>query len=842
MESEALWDYVAGSGGGGGKGKGGSEQPNTLRSLSTLMVLWLLSEGEILPFSGDDLLKRVYIEQTPVMNPDGSRNFKGVEAVMTAGVQNEALLKGFSDATRTPVPVNANIRKDVGPTTRFIANREFDLLMLNFQVPILMESEDNKVSGTTVEADIFIIDKSNSIVTKDSNGDPGPYRLSISGKTEAYERQVTFTLNDNGPWRVRIERITDDSKTSTLRNELVWQSYIGLILIPLQYPNSAKLAISASAKEISSSASFGIRAKGLKFEYPSCYDPESRTFSGFFDGTFSEYGYTNNPAWVLRGVVLADRWGAGKNVPDDYLDPYTLYELAKRCDERVSDGKGGKEPRYQINFYLTDARDAGQLLDEIVSVFNGMIAYTGSKLIFGIDEPTPPIYHWTKANTIQKVNAQTGQIERPNFEYAGTAIQARHTVALVGFYDEENFNQLDYEYVPDEEGIAQYGYNEIKFIAFGCTTRSQAHRAGLYRLATELNQTQVLKTWHGPEAQIFRPWQCAYVFDPDQNPNRVGGRLLGATLSELTLDREVEILPSRIYSVICVQAEYEDIVDLSSVATAPHTVRGSGFTQSLKGAGLNRAYVTEVVSSTELRLSANPQLGTGSAVEVTFFLGNISLTRVVTNAPGTTRTLTLAEPLPAIPPKNSAWALTDNTDPAAIYRILSITPKYDDSGQVEEYEVTSVEQSYQKWDKIEQYELTGRETPVIQRRSRSPEIQNTEVRYNNGTLTIAWRPSKNFGSSLGTFAIAPLNWVPPTENYFLSGYLAEYRVNGGNWIALPETTDTQIDLYNMPAGRYQARVSVRDAFGKLLAPTAPVAKQQRISALTYPYGLLFFVI
>ncbi|EJK0983795.1 host specificity protein J, partial [Escherichia coli] len=99
------------------------------------------------------------------------------------------------------------------------------------------------------------------------------------------------------------------------------------------------------------------------------------------------------------------------------------------------------------------------------------------------------------------------------------------------------------ELVEDPEAILRYGRNLLKMDAFGCTSRGQAHRAGLWVIKTGLLETQTVDFTLGSQGLRHTPGDIIEICDNDYAGTMTGGRILSidAASRTLTLDREVTL-------------------------------------------------------------------------------------------------------------------------------------------------------------------------------------------------------------------------------------------------------------------------------------------------------------
>ncbi|HFP6144283.1 TPA: host specificity protein J, partial [Escherichia coli] len=121
----------------------------------------------------------------------------------------------------------------------------------------------------------------------------------------------------------------------------------------------------------------------------------------------------------------------------------------------------------------------------------------------------------------------------------------RHNAVEVNWIDPDNGWETATELVEDTQAIARYGRNVTKMDAFGCTSRGQAHRAGLWLIKTELLETQTVDFSVGAEGLRHVPGDVIEICDDDYAGISIGGRVLAVNnqTRTLTLDREIT-LPS----------------------------------------------------------------------------------------------------------------------------------------------------------------------------------------------------------------------------------------------------------------------------------------------------------
>ncbi|EEZ7503809.1 host specificity protein J, partial [Escherichia coli] len=275
--------------------------------------------------------------------------------------------------------------------------------------------------------------------------------------------------------------------------------------------------------------------RGRIIQVPSNYDPEKRTYSGIWDGSLKP-AYSNNPAWCLWDMLTHPRYGMGKRLGAADVDKWALYAIAQYCDQTVPDGFGGTEPRMTFNAYLSQQRKAWDVLSDFCSAMRCMPVWNGQTLTFVQDRPSDVVWPYTNSDVVVDDNGV-------GFRYSFSALKDRHTAVEVNYTDPQNGWQTSTELVEDPEAILRYGRNLLKMDAFGCTSRGQAHRAGLWVIKTELLETQTVDFTLGSQGLRHTPGDIIEICDNDYAGTLTGGRVLSidAATRTLTLDREVTL-------------------------------------------------------------------------------------------------------------------------------------------------------------------------------------------------------------------------------------------------------------------------------------------------------------
>ncbi|EJX2513407.1 host specificity protein J [Salmonella enterica] len=508
---------------GSSKGHTPREAKDNLKSTQLLSVIDAISEGPIEgPVEG---LKSALLNGTPVLDSEGNANFPGVTVVFRAGEQEQSPLEGF-ESSGSETMTGTEVKYDT-PVTRTITSANIDRLRLTFGVQSLVETTSEGDRGpTSVRLQIHLERYGRWGVEKE---------ITLTGKTTTqYLASVVVDNLPPRPFGIRMVRMTPDSTTDRLQNKTLWSSYTEIIDVKQCYPNTALVGVQVDSEQFGSQqVSRTYHFRGRILQVPSNYDPEKRTYSGIWDGTFKP-AYSNNIAWCLWDMLTHPRYGMGKRLGAADVDKWALYVIGQYCDQSVPDGFGGTEPRITCNAYLTTQRKAWDVLSDFCSAMRCMPVWNGQTLTFVQDRPSDKVWTYNRSNVVMPGDGVP-------FRYSFSALKDRHNAVEVNWIDPNNGWETATELVEDTQAILRYGRNVTKMDAFGCTRRGQAHRAGLWLIKTELLETQTVDFSVGAEGLRHVPGDIIEICDDDYAGISTGGRVLavdGQTRT-LTLDREI---------------------------------------------------------------------------------------------------------------------------------------------------------------------------------------------------------------------------------------------------------------------------------------------------------------
>ncbi|MEN6673483.1 host specificity protein J [Enterobacter cloacae] len=508
---------IRGRKGGSSSSRTPTEQPDDLQSVAKAKILLALGEGE---FAGGLTARDIYLDGTALENADGSQNFSGVAWEFRPGTQSQKYIQGIP-GTENEISVGTEVSSATA-WTRTFTNTQLSAVRLRLKWPSLFKQEDDgDLVGYSVNYAI------------DLQTDGGTWQTvlntSVTGKTTSgYERSHRIDLPQAGStWTMRLRKITSDANSAKIGDTMMLQSFTEVIDAKLRYPNTALLYIEFDSSQFNGSIpQISCEPRGRVIRVPDNYDPETRTYSGTWTGTF-KWAWTDNPAWIFYDLVVSDRFGLGDRLTTANIDKWTLYQVAQYCDQMVPDGKGGSgtEPRYTCNVYIQERNDAYTVLRDFAAIFRGMTYWGDDQILALADMPRDVDFTYTHANVIDG-----------RFTYSSSTTKNRYTNALVSWSDPDNAYSDAMEPVFEQALVARYGFNQLEITAIGCTRQSEANRKGRWGILTN-NKDRVVTFNVGEDGNIPQPGYVIAVADRNLSGRDLGGRISAVSGRVLTLDR-----------------------------------------------------------------------------------------------------------------------------------------------------------------------------------------------------------------------------------------------------------------------------------------------------------------
>ncbi|MDY1215427.1 phage tail protein [Pseudomonas aeruginosa] len=511
-----VQQHLTGRKGGSSKPKQPSIARDSLQSVATAKLLLAVGEGEFAEGPSD---QDIYLDNTPLMDASGNVNFPNVKWEWRSGSVDQDYIPGIP-SVENEATVNVELRSDT-PWVRSVTNTQLSAVRLRFAWPALQKQESSgDVNGYRIE---YAVDVST---------DGGAYQQvlldAVDGKTTSrYERSQRIDLPAaTTGWQVRVRRITPNQNSSLIADTMLIAGLTEVIDAKLRYPNTALLYIEFSAEQFSNIPAVTVECKARKVQVPTTYDPELRTYTGVWDGSFKS-AWTNNPAWITYDISTNARFGLGKRIKPWMVDKWELYKIAQYCDQLVPDGKGGQEPRFLCDLNLQSRSQAWTLLRDIAAIYRGMSYWAQGQLVSQADMPRTADfdYVFTRANVIDG-----------KMTYGAASARTRYSRALVSYDNPANNYDTDVTGYSDAPLLRRYGDNPVELSAIGCTRESEAQRRGKWAVLTSV-QDRTITFATGMEGRIPLPGYIIPVADSLLAGREIGGRISAVAGRVVTLDR-----------------------------------------------------------------------------------------------------------------------------------------------------------------------------------------------------------------------------------------------------------------------------------------------------------------
>lgn len=718
------WSFKGFKGKGGGSSSQPAETPDSLHSTAYARVLDLVSEGEIVGLANG--LQSIFLNETPLQNADGSLNFTGVQVEFRSGTVFQSYIPGYP-AAESSTQVNTELKFGT-PWVRSFSNSSLSAVRLTLGVNGLSKADSSEgIKGHSVAYAIDLQTAGGAWVEVVNNA--------FTGKTtNRYRRTHRIDLPaTSGGWNLRVRRLTEQANSQTVADTTIIDSFVEVIDGKLRHPMSALVGLTLDATQFSGVPTRGYHLKGRIIKVPSNYDPVTRAYTGVWNGTFKP-AYSNNPAWVYYDMLANDVYGLGNLIPNAYIDKWSLYQIGAYCDEMVSDGRGGTEPRFTCNLYLQTAGDALKVLMDLASIFRGMMYWSAGSAIPVADMPRDDVFTYNQGNVLGGV-----------FNYSGSRRKDRVSVALVSWNDMADMGRQKVVAIQDDDAVRRYGVRQVEVSAFGCTSEAQATRLAKWLLLTSLKETETVTFTVGLDGTLAAPGQVIKVADNLIAGRRIGGRIhSAASASEITVDFVTSI-------------KFGDELTV---------VLPNGKTQTRP--------VTRAVGTV---LTAD---------NTTYTMDTTEISADIISLPGSSTTITVSPPFDDIPVATAPWSVDSQDLKTQLFNVVRVA---ENGGMT--FELTCVQHEPGKFSAIDHgTRLEPRPVSVV-----PPMVQPAPASVTIGSYSII---NQGISSTNGV-----IEW--PAADKAVA-YEVEWRRDNSDWVRAGRTQTTRIEIPNVYAGMYVARV------------------------------------
>lgn len=339
----------------------------------------------------------------------------------------------------------------------------------------------------------------------------GDGEIRIKGKTSTtFIKEFRFPVDNitDDTYQIRVTKTSPENTTEKFF-DVSWESFQEVVAKTYNFPALATAQLTARASEqFSSIPEFSGIYQGRIVKVPSNYDPEDRTYTGIWDGTF-KLEYTNNPAYIVYDLVENDRYGLNAYYPV-VLNKFDVYDAGVWCDTLTEDG----QPRFTFNGLIDEPRGCREAIDYICGTFGGRFFDDGNgSAVIRIDKNDSPSGIFGPENVVDGM-----------FTYSFTESSGRHNDITVTFINPALNYKEDRVRVFNQDHIDKYGRIPLNFVAVGCTDAKEAIVRGRYKLVTGTSEVTLVNFKTNRMGLYHQPYDIILIADEDVNAG-ISGRI-----------------------------------------------------------------------------------------------------------------------------------------------------------------------------------------------------------------------------------------------------------------------------------------------------------------------------
>jgi predicted phage tail protein len=756
-----------------------------------LKVVDLVSEGPIEGFATTNPRESVYLDESPMtsLEEDGEVNYR-------LGDGNQSEMAEYASTERT-TRVGVEIPEDETIIRQTTIGAVIRILRINLEIPFLLKASSKGEKPGRINFTIRITDTDSGRIWSETKS----VRAVIKSKrTFSYEFNIS---NYVGPFEIKVKQQLGGRGDA----QLFWGSFTEIGEHTFSYPYSAIIGLKLRASNFNSVPTRAYEMKGRVVRIPSNYDPVAKTYAGSWDGTFqASEAYTNNPVWCWLDLLTSDRYGLGDYVADADIDMWSLYETAQYCDGLVPDGRGGYEPRYQLDHIMNQMQEGWNWFTAIASNFAAKPFWNGEAVTLQQDRPSNSVASFNEMNVADGI-----------FNYSDAPLRSKFNRIIVRYNEVDNFYEPDTVIVENRPSINKLGPRVRSVTAVGCVHRSQATRLGLSILETELLSDSISFST-GVEGSYLFPGRVFDVTDPRRYNDIDGGRTVVVETSQVQLDHEVEIEPGETYAIDLVMEDNEEVI------AAPGNASSIVLSEDLASGDAQLAFVWEdldadgvyetrrqpsAYSIATRTLSLTPiAAGSGNRnyhVEYPRFAHSSN----ISNSPGVTNILELSTPIPApLPRPQGRWVLTTLGTTTKQYRCVSVKQR----DELAQLDITGIPYDPDKYSRIESGIIIEDPDPDLL----PPDLLGVAPPPPIGLQVEAQLRL----TEIGMLPVVVVSWADPIDNETISGYRVTWSVSASEYETSRLVRDTEFAITPAPYGQYFIRVSSEQTITRKLSEAA----------------------
>jgi hypothetical protein len=354
---------------------------------------------------------------------------------------------------------------------------------------------------------------------------------------------------------VKVTKLSYETNSVLLDKVVAVNKITEIINADLSYPYSAIVGTKLDSRSFSSIPKRSYDCKLKKVKVPSNYFPTNNgidkryydseaefdnasqknklIYKGDWNGSFHDtLQWTDNPAWILYDLLTNNRYGMGSHISIDQINKWQLYKIGRFCDNvdnegyflGVTDGKGGKEPRFSCNIVFDQGEKIFDAINTIAALFRGRTFFSNSEINFVDDRPRDAINFFTNES-----------VKDGLFFYSNNRRDEQFNTIEIGYKDRFNSYEPKIEVVEDEEDIKERGIFKKRIDGIGITSRAMARRAAEHQIFSKIKENQQVAFTAGLETLLCKPGDLVIIEDELKTNITNFGKVLDVNLEDETI-------------------------------------------------------------------------------------------------------------------------------------------------------------------------------------------------------------------------------------------------------------------------------------------------------------------
>jgi predicted phage tail protein len=261
-----------------------------------------------------------------------------------------------------------------------------------------------------------------------------PYRKDVKLYLPPNPEQKNRTIK---VYKLNRERnlVKEGEQAARYKESMSLASITEITPVNLSYPNSVVIGTRVNARDYPNlpERNYHLRLKKVALPDITTYDPETRRYlqnwNGLFMGQSSKSDsvpeeakrWSDNPAWCLYDLISNKRYGVARfGIKPENIDRWTLYKMAKYCDEYIPTGYSAKYQKREFVYQSEESDGYSIIIQGNIEKFTNEFNHPSKKLAIFYDNGS---YDSIIINDIVSDNNKVILKHKPLFDTGRCAVE-----------------------------------------------------------------------------------------------------------------------------------------------------------------------------------------------------------------------------------------------------------------------------------------------------------------------------------------------------------------------------------------------------------------------------------